>query len=630
MRRICLLLLLMWDVVGDHFMAGQRGLPNHNPLFRSGPDITVVEGQGVWGAQQWCFDPVDGDGPLDMNNRPTNSRQQSLTFEVIAADPSLFTTNGEPRIDDNCQLTFEIRDKTCGSTTVSVVLSDDGNPNCVDGLPSSGVLFICPGACTPADCSKSAPVDFSIDIICCNDPPFFSNVGSVIYPEDSPLIQHRDWAFSISPGGTDVFETSQMLTFIAEVVQSSNPLLFSTAPRITTNQNMGNTNPSGFTADLVFEPAPGQCGIATIEAWVIDDGGSVNGCQMMSIPPKKSIFTIEITCDNDNPQFTPTPGCIIIGEDHFLLSSGPGIQPFSQPSWATDISAGDQIGTREMQNLRFELVFATPGDEILFLNTPEIDSTGRLTFQLNENSNTFATGDVNLYVRLRDDGNPTAFSCEPITSCPVLCIRVNPINDPPSATCGPNVVVCESSGVFSDGNNWAKNLMVGPPGSREGICPGCEGQEIFFDVQITPTGGHDLFVNNRVIITGDGTLQFELLPNVVGTAQVTARVLDTGEMGPPGSNEGPTCSFFIAVTESKTDISYQITHQSGVNSIIVDEDDPPALTDYPGFLFNIQAVGGGIAPPNLIFRVESDNDILFTIPPHIQRTSTGLCFVYCS
>ena len=589
------------------------GIPNHNPLFDRGDDITVVEDSGLYVPQQWALNIVDGDGPLNAAGRPTNSGRQSVFFTVVATNPFLFDgPAGQPRIDDRGFLTFTPAPDQCGASTVSAELRDDGNPQCVDGLPTSMVPFVCPGACQPADCHVSVEVEFIITILCVNDPPRFRDLGDQVSREDAGMVLIPNWAFNINKGAGDGrnaitnFEIEQHLTFR---VTNSNPTLFDIQPTIIWDP----MDPT--TADLSYQAAPGKCGTATVVVQLKDNGGTNNGGSDTMVPERT--FQITVECDNDPPSFT-CGQAVRIDEDH---------GPYTGSNWATALSKGNGRfdGNENDQSLTFDLEFVNPANANLFLVPPAVNPlTGTLTFEARPNANTFGRV-VELYVRLRDSGGmpPRDRSCDPISSCCKLSIVIRPINDAPSYTCGADIVVCEdlvnlpvapTPPIYTDGNGFLKNLNLGAV--NEGVGLGFEGQELVFDLVVS---NPSLFVNGPAI-DSRGTLTFELQPNANGVTQVTVNSRDTGPTGPPGTNVGPTCTFTITVLAVSDAPTFKLPLAS---PLVVTEDDPPALTDWPTFITQISRGPFDERMQRVSFTVTNDNTNLFVVQPDIEMIASN-------
>lgn len=111
----------------DHYRLGvidERQIPgriipvNDPPSFNPGGDVAVLTDRGMHVSEGWAGDISPG---------AENEQEQSLVFDVVAADPSLFTEDGQPVIDpETGDLIFTPAPGATGQTEVAVTLIDDG------------------------------------------------------------------------------------------------------------------------------------------------------------------------------------------------------------------------------------------------------------------------------------------------------------------------------------------------------------------------------------------------------------------------------------------------------------------------------------------------------------------------
>ncbi|GAB4212592.1 MAG: hypothetical protein OHK0022_48640 [Roseiflexaceae bacterium] len=471
---------------------------------------------------------------------PADEAGQTLAFQVTNnTNPALFST--PPAIDaTNGNLTFTTAPNANGSATITIVLRDNG------GTANGGV-------------DVSAPYTFTINVTPVNDAPLFTPGGDVTVAEDSAAYS-QPWARDISPGPAD--EASQTVAF--NVTNNTNPTLFSAGPAIA---------PDG---TLTFTPAPNANGFADITVVLQDNGGTANGGVDTSAPVT---FRITITAVNDPPSFTPSPDPVVVLEDS---------PPYSD-IWATNISAGppDEAG----QTLTFNIIGnSNPG---LFSAGPAIDPTGLLTFTPAPN----AFGTATITVTLSDNGGGTN------TSAPaVFTITINPVNDVPTFTPGPDVTVAEDSPRYSQ--PWASNISRGAPNESDQ----------FLDFVITNNTNPALF-SGTVVISADGTLNFTPAPNATGFADITLVLRDSGGTANGGADTSPPVTFRITITP--------------VN-------DPPTFTpgpnvDWPEDVPYSQTWATNVSPGpgetgTVTFNVIVTNPALFATQPTITLTTgpTGL------
>ena len=177
-----------------------------------------------------------------------------------------------------------------------------------------------------------------------------------------------------------------------------------------------------------------------------------------------------------------------------------------------------------------------------------------------------------------------------------------------------NLPVTPTPPIYTDGTNWARNINIGAV--NEGIGLGQEGQQLVFTLTNTNQG---MFVRQPSLDSA-GTLTFELQPNANGVAVVTVNSADTGSVGPPGSNQGPTCQFTITVLPVSDAPTFTLP---ATQPLIVHEDDPPSLTDFPTFMTNINRGPLDEAGQVISLSVENSNTALFTVQPRLEMISTN-------
>lgn len=517
--------------------------PNANPRFTAGADVAVDEDSGMYSAL-WATQISDGEGAFGAN-----SGTQSLTFVLVAQQPSLFSRL--PSIDSAGFLHFTPAPNAFGSTTVSVYLQDDGTAQCIVG----GNVASCPGGCSPVDCSRSATVQFQINIRPLNDCPEFQIRGDVRVDEDSGQSRSVGFAHSVHQGAPN--ENTQQLTWIVTVVSGST--LFQQAPQM----QWTIANPSS--ADLIFTPADNAFGQARICLNVEDDGASTGlNCNRA---PTEQCFTITVTAINDRPTFTMGPSPVTVLEDATAAQS-------SFPNWATNMNPG--APNEASQALRFNLQLVDPTTSTLFTVQPSIDPvTGTLAFLAAPDANTFGRT-VQAYVQLQDDGggSPLDVSCHPITSCPRVQIIITPVNDAPRFIPGGNIEVFEDlmnedivpvPPIYVDGTAWARGISVGP--DNEGLGIGREGQVPVFELTVDNIG-IGLF-DTPPSLDPFGTLSFRLKPNANGVATVTVTMRDTGV---PAVTTPQVETFVINVLPVNDPPTFIIRHP---NPIVINENVGP-------------------------------------------------------
>jgi len=115
-----------------------------------------------------------------------------------------------------------------------------------------------------------------------------------------------------------------------------------------------------------------------------------------------------------------------------------------------------------------------------------------------------------------------------------VTIRVNPVNDPPSFTKGPNQLVNQDSGPQTV-TNWATHISAGAPDEA--------GQTLTFIL----TNDTIALFSVQPAITPDGTLSYTPAPHAYGVAHVTAVLKDNGGTANGGMDTSAPQSFTITV-----------------------------------------------------------------------------------
>ena len=189
---------------------------NDAPSFTKGPDQSAATNSGAQTVPGWAT--AISAGPADESG-------QFLTFIVSNTNHSLFSA--QPLIAPNGTLTYSLAPNTTGTSTVTVVLQDDG------GTANGGI-------------DTSAAQTFTITVTAVNDAPSFTKGADQTVHEDAGPQTVPGWATAISAGPAN--ESGQTLNFI---VSNNNTALFSAQPAIAAN------------GTLTYTPAANANGSAT-------------------------------------------------------------------------------------------------------------------------------------------------------------------------------------------------------------------------------------------------------------------------------------------------------------------------------------------------------------------------------
>ena len=150
---------------------------------------------------------------------------------------------------------------------------------------------------------------------------------------------------------------------------------------------------------------------------------------------------------------------------------------------------------------------------------------GQLSLDPNDGSYTYTPdGDFNggdgfTFRVLDPDADSTTTSVD---------ITVDPVNDAPSFTKGPDQTVPENAGPQSK-PGWATNISKGPSDES--------GQTVSF--QITGNTNAGLFSADPAV-SSNGTLSYEPAASKSGSATITLHIEDNGGTGNGGDDTGPT------------------------------------------------------------------------------------------
>jgi hypothetical protein len=198
--------------------------------------------------------------------------------------------------------------------------------------------------------------------------------------------------------------------------------------------------------------------------------------------------------------------------------------PQSVPGWATNISPGPP--SEATQSVAFTVSSNNPA---LFSAQPAIAPNGALTYTPAPDANGAAT----VTVTAHDDGGTANGGSD--TSAPqTFTITVDPVNDPPSFTAGPNQTSVSLLGAQTVAG-WATNISPGPANESS--------QTLTFLVSNDNSG---LF-SVQPAVAPDGTLTYTPALLAVGSATVTVRLRDSGGNSGPGVDTSPPQTFTITI-----------------------------------------------------------------------------------
>jgi VCBS repeat-containing protein len=128
-----------------------------------------------------------------------------------------------------------------------------------------------------------------------------------------------------------------------------------------------------------------------------------------------------------------------------------------------------------------------------------------------------------------------------------VTLNVQPVNDPPSFTVGPNHVVAEDAGPQSV-VDFVTNISLGPENETDGEQRGPFGSPYNNQTgTFTVTTNRPELFTTLPAISPDGTLTYETAPNANGEALVSVFLTDTGGTARGGLNTSDTHTFTLTV-----------------------------------------------------------------------------------
>ena len=311
--------------------------------------------------------------------------------------------------------------------------------------------------------------------------------------------------------------------------------------------------------------------------------------------------SIVINPVNDAPSFTKG------GDEN--VNEDAGAQTVS--NWATAISKGP--ANESTQNLTFNITGNT--NPSLFSSGPAVNATGNLTYTPEDDANGMAT----ITLELMDNGG-TANGASDTSAPQMFTITVNPVNDPPTITCGPNQVVLNSAGAQSVAS-WASGISVGPANESSQNPP-----------NITVANDNNALFSVQPDVSNSGTLTYTPSSAGFGFANVTVTISD-GVF-----SDDVSCSFTITVQAApmaeKDDFMTKLDTDLTGNNLFSDNGDGVDDLGFPsatiasfgggslGGAVTDNAAGSSVALAGGTLQVNADGSFSLTGQPFIAGTYT--------
>lgn len=433
----------------------------------------------------------------DVNEAPTLVAQGFSVLETAADGSSVGSVMAtDPDAGINGELAFTIIGGSGAAVFAIDAVSGEISVSDASGItPAASPFSLDVRVSDGGSPALDATATISITVTDVNDPPTFTAGADVSVGEDSGAYD-APWASAIDDGDGG----GQALGF---VLVNSNPALFSVAPAIDAS-----------TGNLGFTPATDANGSAQITVVLRDDGGTGDGGQDSSAP---HTLTISVTPVNDAPGFTasnPPP---------VLQDSGVA----EVPGWAVF----DPGAANESSQQALEYQVSAIDNAALFSAPPTVDAAnGTLRYT----PATGARGSSSFTVRVRDDGG-TADGGVDLSDPQTFTVSVEAINNPPSFTPGPDIVVLEDAGAQTL-VSWATAMD-----DNDG---GIQALEFVVEENSNPA----LFAVAPVVDATSGTLSFTPATDANGSAQITLVLHDDGGTAHGGSDTSAPAVFSINVT----------------------------------------------------------------------------------
>ena len=455
---------------------------NDPPVFTGGGNVNVDEGAGPQVLSGWATGISPGGG--------TDEALQKVTFNLVLTNlTGTMNFTSDPFIDSiSGDLIFEADSSANGIASYLLSLIDDG-----------------PGV--PPDQNTSSAITLDIVVNAINDPPEFSIPDSLAVLEDAGLVTIVNFATDLSPGPPD--ESTQRIDFKISTTPIEGNLTFIKTPSI---------NEIG---TLTFEPSPDSFGTVTLDVILEDDGQSLAPHINVSDTVQ---LVLEVIGLNDAPSFVKSIDPAI-DED-----SGPQIIT----AWAKNVSPG--AANESDQALDYQLTSTLKQGNIAFASAPDITSEGNLVFEVGPDLN----GSEFFEIRLVDDGPADSINFNTSTPPLVVKIIINPVNDAPVFTVGPDLTIDDNVG-FTTVEAWATG--VSPGGGSDELS-----QEITFNIEPVRFTGNLVFAIGPLVgPTGD--ISYHSAPNTWGEAEFEISLSDDGSNEVPNVNISENQTFKLTVTE---------------------------------------------------------------------------------
>jgi len=385
-----------------------------------------------------------------------------------------------------------------------------------------------------------------------NAPVVTSAVGSVTADEDA-----ADGTFDLTTIFSDTEDNDADLTYSVE--SNDNTTLVTATVDNSTDQ-------------LTLAYQADQNGTANITIRATDNGGLT----------VDDAFTVTVSAVNDAPSIT-------LGSDQ-SINEDAAAQSVS--SWATGFDPGANESGQTISDYQ-----VSSDNTALFSAQPDVDNSGTLTYTPAND----AFGSATITVNVVDDGGTTNGGDDASVD-QTFTITIDPVNDAPSFTTGPNQTVKEGAGAQTV-NGWTTGF---DPGANE------SGQSIS---DYLVSNDNTALFSVQPDVDNTGTLTYTPAADAFGSATVTINVVDDGGTANGGDDTSADQTFTITVDAVNDAPSITLGSDQSVNEDAGAQSVPSWASGFdPGLNESSQAISD--------FTVTNNNTALFSVQPDVDNTGT--------
>jgi hypothetical protein len=285
---------------------------------------------------------------------------------------------------------------------------------------------------------------------------------------------------------------------------------------------------------------------------------------------------------NQAPSFSAGAGQTVLEDSGAKLVS----------AWATAISPGP--ASESSQSVTFT---ASADNTGLFAVQPAVAPDGKLTYTAAADANGVAT----VTVTAHDDGGTVNGGINTSPSS-TFTITIDPVDDAPSFTAGPDQAALEDAGAQSI-SGWATAVSPGPANEST--------QSVTFSVSADNVG---LFAVQPAVAP-NGKLTYTPAANANGAATVTVTAQDDGGTANGGIDTSPPRAFTVTIGPVNDAPSFSAGSDQTVVSLV-------GAQTVPGWATGISPGPGDESSQSLSFIVTNNNPGLFAAQPAVAPNGT--------